>query len=64
MGRLAESWIAPPEIRGLRESAAPGKARTMRVNHEYKWGGPVAYLAAYDVHQARVFGRCAPSTGS
>jgi hypothetical protein len=35
----------------------------MRVNHEYKRGGAVASLAVYDVHQARVFGRCAPSTG-
>jgi transposase len=42
---------------------APGKARMMRVNHEYERGGALAYLAAYDVHQARVFGRCAPSTG-
>jgi hypothetical protein len=44
-------------------SLPPGKARMMRVNHEYTRGGAVAYLAAYDVHQARVFGRCAPSTG-
>jgi transposase len=42
---------------------APGKARTMRVNHEYDRGGALAYLAAYDVHQAQVFGQCAPSTG-
>jgi transposase len=42
---------------------APGKARMMRVNHEYKRGGSLAYLAAYDVHQAHVFGSCAPSTG-
>jgi transposase len=44
-------------------SLAPGQARMMRVNHEYERGGALAYLAAYDVHQARVFGRCAPSTG-
>jgi hypothetical protein len=44
-------------------SLPAGKARMMRVNHEYKRGGAVAYLAVYDVHQARVFGRCAPSTG-
>jgi transposase len=44
-------------------SLPPGKARAMRVNHEYTRGGAVAYLAAYDVHQARVFGRCADSTG-
>jgi transposase len=44
-------------------SLAPGKARMMRVNHEYERGGALAYLAAYDVHRARVFGHCAPSTG-
>ncbi|MGW3967687.1 IS630 family transposase [Amycolatopsis sp. NPDC005003] len=42
---------------------APGRARMMRVNHEYERGGAVAYLAAYDVHRARVSGRCAASTG-
>ena len=44
-------------------SLAPGQARMMRVNHEYERGGALAYLAAYDVHQARVVGHCAPSTG-
>jgi transposase len=44
-------------------SLPPGKARAMRVNHEYTRGGALAYLAAYDVHQGRVFGRCADSTG-
>lgn len=42
---------------------APGQARAMRVNHEYDRGGALAYLAAYDVHRARVFGRCEPRTG-
>lgn len=42
---------------------APGQARAMRVNHTYGRGGAVAYLAAYDVHQARVFGRTEPRTG-
>jgi hypothetical protein len=37
----------------------PGKARMLRVNHDYDRGGALAYLAAYDVGQARVFGRCA-----
>ena len=41
----------------------PGVARTMRVEHEYQRGGALAYLAAWDVHQARLFGRCEPSTG-
>ena len=42
---------------------APGQARAMRVNHEYGRGGALAYLAAYDVHRAKVFGRCEPKTG-
>lgn len=42
---------------------APGRARAMRVNHEYGRGGALAYLAAYDVHRAKVFGRCEPKTG-
>jgi DDE superfamily endonuclease len=35
----------------------------MRVEHEYDRGGALAYLAAYDVHQARLFGQTAPATG-
>jgi transposase len=42
---------------------APGQARAMRVNHTYGRGGALAYLAAYDVHHAKVFGRCEPTTG-
>lgn len=30
---------------------SPGKARLMRVEHEYKRRGALAYLAAYDVHR-------------
>jgi transposase len=41
----------------------PGVARMMKVEHEYQRGGALAYLAAWDVHQARLFGRCEPSTG-
>jgi len=32
---------------------APGQAKAMRVNHTYGRGGALAYLAAYDVHQAK-----------
>ena len=42
----------------------PGKSPTMRVNHDYDRGGAVAYLAAYDVHRAKVFGRCEQTTGN
>jgi hypothetical protein len=41
----------------------PAAARAMRVEHEYERGGALAYLAAWDVHQARLFGHCEPSTG-
>jgi transposase len=41
----------------------PGRARAMRVNHTYGRGGALAYLAAYDVHRAKVFGRCESTTG-
>ena len=42
---------------------APGRARAMRVNHTYGRGGALAYLAAYDVHRAKVSGRTEPRTG-
>lgn len=41
----------------------PGPGRAMRAESEYHRYGTLAYLAAYDVHCARVFGRCEPSTG-
>src|SRR5207245_3615574 len=41
----------------------PGRARLMRVEHEYDRGGALAYLAAYDVHRAQVMGRCESTTG-
>jgi len=44
-------------------SMAPGKARMMRVSHDYHRGGALAYLAAYDVHRAQIFGRCEATTG-
>lgn len=44
-------------------SMAPGKARMMRVSHDYHRGGALAYLAAYDVHRAKIYGRCDPTTG-
>jgi len=35
----------------------------MRVEHEYERGGTLQYLAAWDCHQAKLFGRCEPRTG-
>ena len=42
-------------------AASPGKP--VRVEHEYDRGGALAYLAAWDVHRARLFGRLEPTTG-
>ena len=41
----------------------PGKARAMRVEHDYDRGGALAYLAAWDVHRGQVAGRCEDTTG-
>ncbi len=41
---------------------APGPARPMRVEHEYFRTGALTYLAAWDVHRAKLFGRCEPRT--
>ncbi len=41
----------------------PAPERIRRQEFEYRRGGTLAYLAAYDVHRAQVFGRCAPTTG-
>jgi transposase len=42
---------------------APAPGRIRRQEFEYQRKGTLAYLAAYDVHNARVFGRCAETTG-
>lgn len=41
--------------------AGPHKA--MRVEHEYKRKGAWAYLAAWDVRRAKLYGRCESTTG-
>jgi DDE superfamily endonuclease len=41
----------------------PAGAQAMRVEHEYERGGALAHLVAWDVHQARLFGRCEATTG-
>lgn len=41
----------------------PGPGRVRRQEFEYRRGGTLAYLAAYDVHSGHVMGRCAPTTG-
>ena len=47
----------------IHPSLPSGPRQTMRVEHEYVRGGAWAYLAALDVHRAKVFGRCEAATG-
>jgi hypothetical protein len=42
---------------------APGPGRVLRREFDYRRRGTLAYLAAWDVHHARIFGRCEPRTG-
>ena len=35
----------------------------MRVEHEYAREGACTYIAAWDVHRAKVFGTCVPKSG-
>jgi hypothetical protein len=44
-------------------TAPAGPGRPLRVEHEYDRGGSWAYLAAWDVHRARLFGRLESTTG-
>jgi len=41
----------------------PGKARAMRIEHDYDRRGALAYLAAWDVRRGQVTGRCEDTTG-
>src|SRR5579863_7232303 len=45
------------------QTLAPAAGRDTRVEHEYERGGALQYLAAWDVHRAKIFGRCEPKTG-
>ena len=40
-----------------------GEDRPVRAEHEYERKGALAYLAAWDVHRARLFGRCETKNG-
>jgi hypothetical protein len=44
-------------------SLAPAPGRSLRVEHEYRRGGALQYLAAWDVRRGYVMGRCEPKTG-
>ena len=41
----------------------PQPRQPMKVEHEYVRGGALAYVAAWDVHRAKLFGRCEAKSG-
>lgn len=47
----------------LRPTVPPQPHQAMRVEFEYERGGALAYMAAWDVRRAKVFGRCETTTG-
>jgi hypothetical protein len=47
----------------LHPTLPPQPKKAMRVEFEYERGGALAYLAAWDVRRAKVFGRCESTTG-
>ncbi len=47
----------------LHPTVPPQPHQVMRVEFEYERGGALAYLAAWDVRRAKVFGRCESTTG-
>ena len=49
--------------RRVAETLPPKTRSAMRVEHEYQRKGALAYLAAWDVHRAKIFGRCERKTG-
>jgi hypothetical protein len=46
-----------------RPTVAANSRHPMLVEHEYDRGGSLAYLAAWDVHRANLFGRLEPTNG-
>lgn len=50
-------------LKRIHPTTSCGPGRPTRVEHEYQRRGTLAYLAAWDVRRAKVFGRCEPTTG-
>jgi len=44
-------------------TSPPSPGKPLRVEHEYMRAGAWCYLAAWDVHRARIFGRCEKKSG-
>jgi transposase len=50
-------------LRRCHQGRPPGPGQVAQVEFEYERGGTLAYMAAYDVHRARLIGTVAPKTG-
>lgn len=49
--------------RRIHPTTPPRPGKIMRTEFEYKRLGALAYIAAWDVHRAKIFGRCETTTG-
>lgn len=49
--------------RRIAPGTPPGPGKTRRVEFEYERKGALAYMAAWDVRRAKVFGQCESTTG-
>jgi hypothetical protein len=64
-----DDWVLSADektgVQALRRlpGEAPGARRLRRVESDYRRAGTLAYLAAWDVHRAKLFGRCEPTVG-
>jgi hypothetical protein len=47
----------------IHQSQPPAMGRITRVEHEYRRGGALTYIAAWDVLRAKIFGRCEATSG-
>jgi hypothetical protein len=47
----------------IHSTTPPQPGQAMRIEFEYERRGALAYIAAWDVHRAKIFGRCEQTTG-
>lgn len=61
--RLADEKTSIQARNRKQSTSPPMSGQAMRVEHEYKREGVLAYLAAWDVKRAKIFGRCEKTSG-
>jgi hypothetical protein len=61
---ISNATLLPGQARRRKQpTLPPGPNRPIKVEHEYFREGARTYLDAWDVHRAKVFGRCEVKTG-